>query len=219
MNGQSDPKPATATPAPATTPAPEPAPEMGAVLTQIANTLGQVSERLEKLENKPPTSVDPLTLLDQFEDTSRTARQVDTQVREQDLERMTSTQLAQFIVQNIGEEYIQPLTNRVEALRIKLEIAETASKYKDFWEYKDQVWAIGKAKPMLSVEEAYLIATGKAPKKETPPTPTLTPTPRPTPKPPLGEKPNTTTPTTTEVPKTTAEAAAKAFADVFEQTT
>jgi len=77
-----------------------------------------------------------------------------------DLERLSSTELANYIVAHVHESYIKPLIEQLEYMRLKDEIKEVSSEHEDFWDHKDAVFRILEKRPQLSVKEAYAIVTG-----------------------------------------------------------
>jgi len=141
---------------------------------------------------------------------------------EKNLDDMTRLELAQYIVNVIGEHFTpvaSDLQVQIQTIKLSQEIDRCASKHDDFWDLHEEIIRIGSENPSLSIEKAYKLAKAergetandKSDKKEK----TLLTLP---PKPVLGEKPNTPSRKST-VPKvmTLEEAAERAWADVGEK--
>ena len=91
-----------------------------------------------------------------------------------DFESLTNAQLASVIVEKVVGEVktlIQPLAGRQEATDTRLQVAEAAKLYADFWEYKDAMIELSTRRPDLSPADVYImvkgaeIASGKSLKK------------------------------------------------------
>lgn len=85
-----------------------------------------------------------------------------------DLEKMSSTQLANYVVGYMHTQYFQPLVEQIELIRIRDEIKDAAREAKkdgeDFLEYKDSVFKVLEKRPNLSVREAYNLVRGSKPR-------------------------------------------------------
>jgi len=91
-----------------------------------------------------------------------------------DPEEMTNTQLVNFIIKNVAakvEEIVKPVSERTGKVDTQQQITAAVEQYPDFWDYREAMLALSKAKPSMGPEELYLqvrgieSATGKTLKK------------------------------------------------------
>jgi hypothetical protein len=142
---------------------------------------------------------------------------------DKDLDEMTPRELAQYIVNVIGDHFT-PVANdlqvQIQTIKVSQEIDRAAAKYDDFWDMHEDIIRIGTENPSLSIEKAYKLAKaerGETPIKKKDKDKTLLTLP---PKPLLGDKPNTPSRRST-APKVMSltEAAEKAWGDLGEAET
>jgi hypothetical protein len=80
-----------------------------------------------------------------------------------DFEALTNAQLAGVIVEQVVGQVktlIQPLAGRQEATDTRLQVAEAAKLYPDFWEYKDAMIELSTRRPDLSPADVYVMVKG-----------------------------------------------------------
>ena len=104
-----------------------------------------------------------------------------------DIENMTKTEFAGFLLNQVGQTMAQPILELVMTAIVRDEIREVskeaAAKGEDFSIYKDDVYALTMANPQLSIEKAYKLAKAENPEKGKKAEPKVVP-PRP-----VGERP------------------------------
>ena len=104
-----------------------------------------------------------------------------------DIENMTKTEFAGFLLNQVGQTMAQPILELVMTAIVRDEIREVskeaAAKGEDFSIYKDDVYNLTMANPQLSIEKAYKLAKAENPDKGKKPEPKVVP-PRP-----VGERP------------------------------
>lgn len=161
---------------------------------QLMGTIAALQQRLEEREDtgKPGQPSEPAASVD--------------------LDQMTNTQLANYLLNAVQTQVGQPLLNSLMTLSVKEELREVKAAHPDFDTYRDEVYKEAQANTHLSLDQAYLIVKAKKTGTTPPPTPK---TPADTPKPPVGEKPGVTptatTPSTNLSIKEAAQAAFKAL--------
>lgn len=69
------------------------------------------------------------------------------------------------VIPELMQSAIQPIANTVMSIVVADEIKNVRANYPDFDKYKDEVYKQASANPKLTIEEAYLIASGKVTKK------------------------------------------------------
>ncbi len=153
--------------------------------TQLVDVLQKLNERLEKLESpqsasKQEPKADAATLDELLQELAKDGvpersqqgrgQQAQQQVPQEtpDLERMTSTQLANFVVQHMHTTYFQPLVEQIELIRIRDEIKDAAREAKangeDFADVKNDVFKVLEKRPNLTVREAYKLVKSSKPR-------------------------------------------------------
>lgn len=125
-------------------------------------------DRLDELEEiarakvqTPPANVDDLAAA------AKGNRQP---ITEDDLSKMGPAALVNTILKHVHETQVQPLILKIEEMAVKQEIKELTrdGKNKDFFELKDDIYAIASKAPQLSLEEALILARENK-KSKTPP--------------------------------------------------
>lgn len=152
----------------------------------LAEAISGLTQRLDSIEKKAgptqdagPGSLDELLAelsRETEEDKSKEAPKaatVDVPTQAPDLERMTSTQLANFLVGYMHSNYFQPLLEQVEMFRVRDEIKDAAREAKaageDLFAVKKEVFQVLEKRPNLSVKEAYrLVKAAKGPSEKKP---------------------------------------------------
>jgi hypothetical protein len=91
-------------------------------------------------------------------------------ITEDDLSKMGPAALVNTILKHVHETQVQPLILKIEEMAVKQEIKELTrdGKNKDFFELKDDIYAIASKAPQLSLEEALILARENK-KSKTPP--------------------------------------------------
>lgn len=174
-------------------------------------------DRLDELEanhqgNKSHDDVDDL-----YQEATQQQQQQEGQPP--DLDNMTPSQLTQYIMQEVGKEN-QELQIGLHALRLSMEIDRFASKHEDFDDYQEDIQKIMIDNPRLSVAQAYKLAKSDDPQpkgeKDTQRRYSAVRERLPdTRRQPRGERPGAPQSTTKPPePKTTVEAATRAFDEV-----
>ena len=188
--------------------------------------LDQLEYLESKIEDKNNTEPDDL---DSLVDEVKRPVQSQDQQHEINLEDLSRQELVQYTIQQISEGVITPLAVTLEEIKINQEIDRLTrnEKYKDFWDYKDEIYRIAKENPSLSLKRVYHLAKaekeeqnrqnqqsggGKQYKnllKHLPPVRTF------------GERPSGTPRSTTKEkpPESLKDAAEKAFDDIMQQGT
>jgi len=145
----------------------QPMKEFGDKLDKLAGIVETVVKKVDELatksEKEPAVGMEEL--LDQLDKTK--AEEGKQEEKPFNPETASMTETVNYIFQTIYDKYVQPLIQRTETLRVKMEVAEARQKYPDFDEYREQVYQIGSAQPTLTVEQAYLLAKGQAAKAAT----------------------------------------------------
>lgn len=92
------------------------------------------------------------------------------QLTEEDLNRLTNTQLLQLMNNQVSSQVSQVM-QAVVALSVKEEIKEARGAYEDFDSLKGDIHRIATAQPHLSIDQAYHLAKANKPagKSTTPP--------------------------------------------------
>ena len=136
-----------------------------------AETYGALLDRLAELEQE--AALKPLRRSNETYDVDELAEQGRRRSSQEDvttprtptevpnLDEMTNTQLAQFIVGVINEQggtKIKSLETTVNKLMVMREIDKVESKYDDFWSYEDKIKDLAINTPGLSIEQAYKLA-------------------------------------------------------------
>lgn len=123
-----------------------------------------ILDKIEELEQaairKPGDKVDADYLVEE----ARRRPQQTTPQQTIDLENLTNAQLVEVIVNEVNKQvnqYAQPIVRDLEEVKLLMEIQKAESKYPDFWDYKDAIHQLGRTQPHLTIEQAYLIATGQ----------------------------------------------------------
>ena len=95
-----------------------------------------------------------------------------------EIENMTKTEFAGFIMNQVGQTMAQPILELVMTAIVRDEIREVSKQYDDFGSYKDDVYNLTMQNPQLSIEKAYKLAKAENPdkgKKAEPKAPLLRP--------------------------------------------
>lgn len=150
----------------------------------LAEAISGLTQRLDSIEKKtaPAGESGPGSLDELLAELSReneeekpkaepSAKAADAPPQAPDLERMTSTQLANFLVGYMHSNYFQPLLEQVEMFRVRDEIKEAAREAKaageDLFAVKKEVFQVLEKRPNLSVKEAYrLVKAAKGPSEK-----------------------------------------------------
>lgn len=132
-------------------------PEGQVVLTpqqyaEMVDYIAAVEAKLMHAETTPKT--DPLD--DILKRTSR--RESEDQV---DLDEMSNTQLAKFILGEIDSKAVN-IQTELETIKVLREIDKCEAKFPDFHDYVDRVYQLGRENPTLSIEKAYKLAKQEA---------------------------------------------------------
>lgn len=98
------------------------------------------------------------------EGTRRTEHKEEPKGPGKDYNDMTNQELVTYIVDEVNrqlQDQAMPIVRDVEELKLMNEILRCENKYDDFWEYQKEIHQLGSQNPHLSIEQAYLIASGK----------------------------------------------------------
>lgn len=149
----------------------EQAPQNVQLPLETYNALLDRLAALEEAEAQPRKAKDRPSTIDELAEEGRAPASQEPAVRQppKDLDELTNTQLAMYIVDEINRQASDRLNKvevSVETLRIWREIDKAEAKHQDFWQYEDKVRELSVANPSLSIEEAYLLAKSKSPVKE-----------------------------------------------------
>lgn len=116
----------------------------------VSDTLLGINERLSAKPDKKSESED---------------------LSERDLETMSRGKLMETMLAKVGnliDSKVKPVEEKVESETITRkqhnvakQIRDAETKYKDFWDWRDEMGQIAKAHPGLAVEDAYVMARGK----------------------------------------------------------
>lgn len=127
-----------------------------------------LAEKLDKvLEAKPKekeTSFDPEALLKELEadeEPKPRMKKGREESGEPDFEKMSPKQFVEYTLSTVRDTLVSPLEKKLAVLGVRAEVAECKAKYDDFTDYKDEVFKIAMTHPELSLEQAYLQASGK----------------------------------------------------------
>lgn len=89
-----------------------------------------------------------------------------------DLESLDRSQYMEHLLSKVRNELVAPIGARViqgeKALATnttRQDIKAVEKKYEDFWEFEDEVKSVLKQNSSINIEDAYLLARGKAPEK------------------------------------------------------
>lgn len=196
--------------------------EEAQVVQLTAEQYEALLDRIDELETfreskSKPMSVDALA----EEVKPQSVKRATQSLSPQDMDALTNTQLAQLIIDEVNVQvgqYANPIVRDIEELKLTLEIQKAEAKHPDFWDHKDAIHRLGRAQPHLTIEQAYLIASGQAKGKEAKPqtersesrSKVITGLP---PRPYSGEKPSTSVSTrlTDKDPETIKDAATLAW--------
>jgi hypothetical protein len=141
------------------------------VITLDPQTYQALLDQLDYLESKvqgkekDPDDLDDLdSLVDEVKRTQSPAQNQSSQ--EPNLEDLSRQELVQYTIQQISEGIVTPLAVALEEIKINQEIDRLTrdEKYKDFWDYKDEIYRIARENPGLSLKRVYHLA--KAEKEE-----------------------------------------------------
>jgi len=139
-------------------------------MAEMKLNLSRVSEQRREEKAAPPVQAPPQQ-----------------KVNPADIENMTKTEFAGFLLNQVGQTMAQPILELVMTAIVRDEIREVskeaAAKGEDFSIYKDDVYNLTMANPQLSIEKAYKLAKAENPDKGKKPEPKVVP-PRP-----VGERP------------------------------
>ena len=139
-------------------------------MAEMKLNLSRVSEQRREEKAAPPVQAPPQQ-----------------KVNPADIENMTKTEFAGFLLNQVGQTMAQPILELVMTAIVRDEIREVskeaAAKGEDFSIYKDDVYALTMANPQLSIEKAYKLAKAENPDKGKKAEPKVVP-PRP-----VGERP------------------------------
>lgn len=117
-------------------------------------------DRLAELEEKTTTKVVPVSELIREAKAGQEERTTP-EVSEEDLEKMSNTQLVQHILQIIDPVAVD-LNTKIQTVKVMNELdkleAMCEAVDEDFWEVKDRVYEIATKNPTLSLKEAYKLA-------------------------------------------------------------
>ncbi|MCL6441693.1 MAG: hypothetical protein K6T27_09410, partial [Thermoleophilum sp.] len=192
--------------------------QYAALLDRLAE-LEEVALSKAKEAKKETYDVDELAKLGKAVQTREAPRE-----EEVDLEQLSNKELVNYVL-SLGQQTISQqllaLETKLETLRVQREIDKCEQKYKDFWDYEEDIKKIAVENPSLSIEQAYRLAKSlkeekgenlRAPEAK-PRTQVLFNLP---PRPPMGEKPGRVAPKSTQAAeiKTLKDAAAKAWEEV-----
>ena len=151
---------------------------------KLAEAISGLTQRLDNIENKStaqsdagPNSLDELLAelgRESDEEKLKSATQApatDAPQQAPDLEKMSSTQLANFLVVYMHSHYFQPLLEQIELFRVRDEIKDAAREAKaageDLFAVKKEVFQVLEKRPNLSVKEAYrLVKAAKGPSEK-----------------------------------------------------
>jgi len=136
-----------------------------AKFTKVAESLEAVSGTIlslnEKISARPADNGDDK------------AKNKPTDISERDLEQMSRPQFMQHMMgqfKGILEETIKPISSQVETETITRkqrdvagQIETAAGKYKDFWDWKEDMGRLAKVHPTLPVDDLYHLARQKSP--------------------------------------------------------
>jgi hypothetical protein len=77
-----------------------------------------------------------------------------------DLESLTNADLARLVIGEIQTNMVQPLLVTIHRMDLEHQIEKLTSKdeYKDFWDYKDEIYELAKDNPKLPLEKVYKLA-------------------------------------------------------------
>jgi len=137
-----------------------------------AETYNALIERIGELEDQV-TSVGVVqsterSTLDELADEGRTTKTDMPREPFKNLDDMSNTEVAQYVVDEINRQAGEKLNKvevSIETLRVLREIDKAESKYDDFWLYENLVKDYTMANPSMSIEDAYLLAKQKSPKQ------------------------------------------------------
>ena len=194
------------------------------VVTLSPEQYAALLDRIDEAETKSKTKVLSLDeLAEEVKSKPREERRgAEPPKPAKDLNEMTNQELVDYIFQ-VADASITPalqdLSTKIETVKVLNEIDKLTSKeeFKDFWDYKEEIYKRASENPQLSLEDAYYLATGKAkPKKGTTTDKKATLLTLP-PRPVLGERPGHTKAVTTdkETGKTVRSAAIKAWKETM----
>lgn len=127
-----------------------------------AEQYNALMDRLEELESSAKA---PKNQIDALAEEGRTRRKDEEVQAPVNLDELTNTQLAQFLVQANRQDN-QRLVQEIETQKVLREIDKCEVKHEDFWDYKDEVHKTASENPTLTIEQAYQLAKGNNPKPE-----------------------------------------------------
>jgi hypothetical protein len=127
-----------------------------------------LAEKLDKAlapkGKEKETSFDPEALLKELEadeEPRPRAKKSQEDSSEPDFEKMSPKEFVEYTLSTVRDTLVSPLEKKLAVLGVRAEVAECKAKYDDFSDYKDEVFKIAMMHPELSLEQAYLQASGK----------------------------------------------------------
>ena len=134
----------------------------------LLDRIAELEERSEAVGQVQRTSTSTLDDLAE-EGKSRVQEQPATRELPSNIDDMSNTEVVHLVVDEINKQAaikLNSLELEVHTLRILREIDKAELKYDDFWLYEDKVKEFAMANPSVSIEDAYLLAKQKSPKKK-----------------------------------------------------
>jgi len=122
-----------------------------------AETYNALLDRLTELEvsaTSKPRVREEVDDLDTLAEEGRRGRKLEEKKELVDLDSMTNTQLAQFVVGIVNEQggaRLNKVEVAVESMRVMREIDKAEVKHDDFWQYEEPIRKIATANPSLSI--------------------------------------------------------------------
>lgn len=137
--------------------------ESGGKIELDVDTYQALLDRLDELESAGKKSSNPIKDL---ADEGR-GRQQPVKQEEVDLDGMSQSELAGYIVQQIGQQFVHPVSVEMQGIKLALEI-DKLEKDEDygpaFKEHQDKVFELATENPKLSLKQATAIAVKEASK-------------------------------------------------------